>query len=357
MLAGLKFHASFGLYALCITALTACNSLPDRPFFEASLSVGDANRILRSSDNEPQRAYAVRQLDQAAQQGDERAARILARHFRRGPDINQDLARAAEYQEMLLAAGHEDVRSSLARLYLTEASPAYNPIRGRELLDAAAQDGDAAAALQLARLLDASDPNRAIGIREDLATRGDAEAQLELATLLVDPSSVAFDPERGLALYEQLARSGNGRALFALGTIYRKGEIVDRDLRRSLSYFERGVVAGDRRSTLQFALALFNGRGIETSEARGLAMIEDLAEQGSGAALWHLGRLAPRRYTILVQDTLFSEQFYAGDVHGVFDTNTLIAFESFCAARSVNATCAIEPFAREAANAVAAARR
>ncbi len=344
------------LTAVGLVILCGCTMSGGDPAFEASLSVRDASRILRNSSNEPQIAYAVRQLDRAAHRGEERAASVLANYFRRGLGGETDLVRAAEYYEILLAGGRDDVRTPLATIYLTAGSPAHDPRRAQQLLGDLAEDGDRAAALRLARLLDGSDPARALELRQELAAQGEESAQLELAARLVDPDGARFDPVRGLEIYEELAASGNGRALYALGLVYRRGGIVERDIERSVSYFERGVVAGDERSTLQFALALVSGRGVEQSEARGLQMLEELARGGLAGALWNLGQRAPDRYAALVQETLVTDELYAGPVTGSFDADTLIALERLCVEQGRGADCAADPFARTTAQAVARTR-
>jgi len=159
-------------------------------------------------------ARAIRWYEVAAEAGEVRAMRRLARGHLQGHDgFPVDAAAGLEWGERGVAAGDVASTAYLGRALLTGNPVRQDVLRGAELLEAAAAAGHGAAMTDLGRAYVGGDP-------------------------------LPQDTDRGLALLEAAGADDNASALTTLGWLYWNGETVSEDRERARGLMERAAALG-----------------------------------------------------------------------------------------------------------------
>ena len=114
---------------------------------------------------------------------------------------------------------------------------------------AAAEQGDAAAALYLGVLYDtgfgvAQSPADALAWYQRGGERGNVTAMFNAAVMLDAGRGTTADPAAAVSWYERAARAGSGRADYDLGLVYEYGTGAPADRQRAIRYFREAVAHG-----------------------------------------------------------------------------------------------------------------
>lgn len=351
--------AHFGSAMLVCLMFAACAGEQGQRF-ESSLSFSQASNMLRDENVVPaNRAYAIRQLNRLADQGDTRALNFLSAGYLRGRNgLPQDDVRAAQYFELGREEGDMSATRTLIRLYSDSESAAYDPERVVELLTAEFEGGDEAAGLKLMNFLtEQGQIEQAQAVQTALIAGGNMRAQRVRAASLLDETNPDYNPARAIDLYEELAAQGDAEALRQLGRIYLRGMGVEQDRARAVAYLERSLAAGNNRAGLTIASLRLNPRTEIYDEQSGYALLEDLAAQGEAGAWVQLARRSPDRYVRTMQDLLRAQGVYQAPSTGQIDPATIQALVEWCPANDVPGDCTLDPFSRDVSRALARAAR
>jgi len=328
--------------------------------FESSLNFPEARNMLRDGPGTPaSRAYAIRQLNRLADQGDTRALNFLSGGYLRGNyGLPQDAVRAAQYFERRREEGDMRATRTLIGLYEDPESTAYNPERVIELLTADFEAGDEASGLTLVDFLtEQGRVEQAQEIQTALIASGNLRAQRMLAASLLDETNPAYNPARAIDLYEELSAQGDAEALRQLGLIYLRGTGVEPDRIQAIAYLERSFVAGNNRAGVTLGSLRLNPKTEIYDEQSGYALLEDLALQGEVGAWIQLARHAPDRYVRIMQDLLRAQGVYQAPSTGQIDLATTQALVTWCPANDVPGDCTLDPFDQDVIRVLARAAR
>lgn len=123
---------------------------------------------------------------------------------------------------------------------------------------------------------------------EAAANQGHAEAQRRLAAQLDIAEEAA-----ALSWLKKAAAQGNPTALSSLGRRYEKGWGIPRDLTISTDYYRRAAKGGHLDAQFALGVAYMEGKGIATDRDRGYSWINRAAHAGYPPARGFLSELEP----------------------------------------------------------------
>lgn len=156
----------------------------------------------------------------------------------------------------------------------------------RTQYEEAADRGDIVGQINLALLLleeeDRTSTERAVNLLERVAGTGDSWSAAILAGLYTRGDKIAADGEKAVALLQPLADDGNIGALAGLGDVYAHGAgSVAADPVLALELYQAAASLGDLGAKYKLGFMLVRGEGTATDPARGLALLEEVANTGN----------------------------------------------------------------------------
>ena len=280
----------------------------------------EAARLLIARRDAASVARAIALL-QAEAEGHVPAAIALARLARDGvPGVMAaDKARARQWLRHAVAHGSgpaaAQAATDLGRLLLRGQGGLADPLAARALLERAAAEGQAWAALELGRLYErgavpavAPDPARAwhwyqMAAAGDLAQAYTALGRLTVAQGLEEgrgQGSGGASIRRAFGHFSRAAALGHAWALYEAGKVAEKGAAgVPGDPATALAWYQRAAAEGVTAAHGAMASLYERGVGVVRDPARALALYRVGAEAGNAWAAYKVGRaLAEGRGTV-----------------------------------------------------------
>jgi len=205
-------------------------------------------------------------------------------------------AQTPSLAELQIAAEDGDAAAQvqLAEVYRRGQGVPQNYARAAEWFEAAAAQGDPAAQNGLAGLLAKGfgvprDPERAFELISAAAASGTPEFVSNLATVYEFGIGTAPDPARAAALYAEAYEKGWLPAAVSLGVMLQEGNGVPVDIPRARDLYTIAAEAGDPRAQNNLGLIYTRGAGgVETDYAKAREWLTKAAEQGMPEALRNL---------------------------------------------------------------------
>jgi hypothetical protein len=192
------------------------------------------------------------------------------------------------------------LRTFLALLLVTAASPAFPQRQPPEAILAAAKGGDAAAQYRLGEMYDLGrgvkqDYAQAVKWYRAAAEQGQAEAQFALAEMYKNGDGVAKDMSEAVHWYQRAADQGEPRAQLLLGVLYESGVGVPMDNPRAAEWYRRSAEQGDARAQMLLANLYAVGQGVPRNAVAAYALytVSAATEPKGNPSLGHRDRLAP----------------------------------------------------------------
>lgn len=298
-----------------LVLLMACTAGPDgTPLIEQSLSVGRATNMVRGNANPNRVAWGLRQLNQAADNGDEDALRTLATFYEDGiGGVERDTMRALEYYERLMLI-NEDYRAKVVSLYLDRNLSTYDLSHGIALLEEGA----------------ARDPQN-------------ASARRRLINYYLNTNNTGiYDADRGLELATELADSEDPWAINRIGNLYFYGQIFEEDPVVAMDYYARAAALGNADAQFQYGIATLRGRyGIEKDEARGLEMIMGSAAEKQTPSAIFLARNFPDKYAQVTSQHLVDKGILPSPVQTVENPDLATGVFTWCREKGIEEACGL----------------
>lgn len=273
-------------------------------------------------------AQAVEMATPLAEKGNADALYLLGFAHETGNGAEASKEKALEYYRKASALKQKDATYRLAFILLASEKE-EDRTQAREALETAKKDDPTVAGRILGeaylrgRLSEKPDPKKAAEAWKAAAEAGDIPSELLLARLYEGQFGFPEmkDPKASIDAYTKAAASGDGGAMAALGSRLLSGdekirnekegrewlkkaiaaketsaflalgdyeENVKKDLKAALAAYERGKDAGQVDCTLRAAEFYIEGKGVDKDVDRGMALMEQAAQDGSAAASFKL---------------------------------------------------------------------
>ncbi|MDF1722507.1 MAG: tetratricopeptide repeat protein [Minwuia sp.] len=192
-----------------------------------------------------------------------------------------DVETARKIWESLAEGGDPKAQFNLGALYDAGDGVAADPARATALWTAAADQGLAIAAHNLALLeleLAGNDPVRIDAARtrlEQAADAGLSRARYTLGKMMLDGVGGDADATRAIAHIRRAAEDGYARAEYNMGKAYRDGLGVAADPVQAVEWFDRAARHGHAGAQDHLARRLATGEGVavDTVKALGFALL------------------------------------------------------------------------------------
>jgi TPR repeat protein len=129
-----------------------------------------------------------------------------------------------------------------------------------------------------------------IAMLEAAAAQNHAAAALLLARIYLtgNRAGVARNPERAATLLSAAAEQDNGAAQYYLGLLYQNGQGVEKDAERALALFTSAAENGDREAQYELSKAYANGKETEADPVAALRWLRAAADNGQAEAQFFL---------------------------------------------------------------------
>lgn len=275
-----------------------------RDLFTRAADAGDLsakNRLgfmlLKGQGGEVDVSRGLALLEPVIASGDTWAMLQLGDVFAEDIAVPRSGAKAKQYFERAAELGNAAGLSRLGSLYrdgLGEIAP--DTAIAFQYFERAVAEKDATGRIYLAMMLledgASQDIDRAVQLLDAAAQTGDAWATIILADLLIKGEKIEADGQRALILLEPLAERKNAAALASLGTLYQRGAgTITADPAKAYSYFEDAAALGDFGAKSRLGIMLVKGEGTKADTARGLTLLREVAAIGDGWAKIQLGEV------------------------------------------------------------------
>lgn len=218
----------------------------------------------------------------------------MGRRLIAGDGVKPDGGEGYRLLRLAGAQGHTRALRLMGEMFRDGGTVKQNPAKALALLETAAQNGEAEAALQAAMMLEQSEDPRhwekARGYLE-LAARSDLPpAQSRLARLLLTESGGPPDPARAKALLEAAYAKGDMAAASLLGEVYQQGlASVTPSPKRAAAYYREAAASGvDDAAFRLVGLIEEHGESVGSSD-EAIRLLKGLAQNDYPGAIALLG--------------------------------------------------------------------
>jgi hypothetical protein len=131
---------------------------------------------------------------------------------------------------------------------------------------------------------DATNPEQEIKKFSIAAEQGDIAAQMELARLYF----IMDKKVEAAAWVHRAAEAGDANAQLALSMLYKQGNGVEQDLSQSTEWLKKAVKSGSPEATFQLAVAYYQGNGVQQDYQRAAKLFKEMAKKGNPDAQYNL---------------------------------------------------------------------
>ncbi|MEP4037200.1 tetratricopeptide repeat protein [Pseudophaeobacter sp.] len=260
-------------------------------------------RVLLEGRGGPQDLMAARDwLERAAAQNQAAASVLLARLYLSGAPGGpaRDPARAAVLLRPVAVRGNAEAQYYLGLLYSSGDGVAADPVEALTWTQAAAENDHVEAQFALSRAYaegvgTEKDSARALHWLQQAAAAGHSEAQFWLAYALDSGRGVTRNREAGLNWLLRAAEGGFLRAQVVLGKKYLRGDGVAHNPQEAQRWLSRGVAAGDLEARVTLGLALLGRQGVAANPARATELLLQGAAEGAPRASFALAQMAEQQ--------------------------------------------------------------
>ncbi len=205
-------------------------------------------------------------------------------------------ARAKQLWQAAADAGNAAAELALAVIHLEGDSVKPDAARGLQLLRGAVAKEHAPALARLGQELETGlrvpgDTAQAVSLLTRAAAAGNAHATYRLAWMHRIGKGVRHDMARCIALLARAAAGGYAQAQYELAMHCSTGDGVPQDDERAVWWLERAVQGGHGEAMIMLAGKYERGRGVPQDLARAVALYRQAADRKIPAAWYHLGQM------------------------------------------------------------------
>ena len=175
-------------------------------------------------------------------------------------DVETNTQEFPALEPTLLRAAERGVVAAM--LFVGKTVQLNDPVKARQLFEAAAERDDAEAMLLLGKLLLRSEPEAAFGWFAAAAIRNDMEAMTQMGLMLWHGIGCEKDLGRAIDSLRAAAERDHPAAKTWLGICYLKGINVPADPKRAVALFKEAVEAEDSRAMNELGVCFHTGVGV-----------------------------------------------------------------------------------------------
>ena len=214
-----------------------------------------------------------------------------------GVGTEKDIVRARSYFEKSAAVGNPFACYQLAKLILSEDTPAPEDVQKalgwlRQSVDAENPNAQYfLAKLCLEGKHVPQNATEAARLFTLAAEQGSEFAAYRLGKLYLGGEGVLKDVERALRWLGFAAEKKNQYAEYALGVLYIKGEDVPKDAAKAIAFFKRAAEQGSEYAQYRLGKIYLTGEDAPKDVETALRYLTDAAEQGNQYAQYTLGKM------------------------------------------------------------------
>jgi hypothetical protein len=207
-----------------------------------------------------------------------------------GYRVDRDGAR-----DLLETHGEDDplLRYHLARYIVAGAFGPPDHALARQIFEGAAADGTAAAFHGLGEIYAegrgvGKDEKRALALFEQGAAAGDRQAMRAASDAYYFGRGAEQNYEKSYAFAKSAAERGVTAAQYSVGFMLAHGQGVTKSESEAVTWHRRAEAAGSVASRAELGRHLYHGIGVTADPAKGRALLEQAAKEGSGHARKYL---------------------------------------------------------------------
>ncbi len=236
-----------------------------------------------SEDYNPKRAVEL--YIESAKLGCGIAKYQLGKLFLRGEHLPKNIDYALRWLEESAEEKNKYAEYLLGKLYLNGEDTEQDIERAERLLNRSAMQGNKYAAYALGKaLLDGKilEKNITEGLKHltDSADKGFTQAEYLLGKLLYKGEVCTQDIPKALAYLERAAEKKNAYAAYLVGRIYLTDDSV-KDAEKAVHYFKIAADEGNDYAQYQLAKMYLFGNGVPKDETKGMEYLNASAENGN----------------------------------------------------------------------------
>ncbi|MBO5689380.1 MAG: sel1 repeat family protein [Lentisphaeria bacterium] len=232
---------------------------------------------------------AFRNLQAAANAGDNTAKRLLAECYRNGVGVSPDPEKNAQLLQEAADSGDKEAMCELAHLLEYGIGITPDEAKAFAYLQKAADAGIARAQSRLGDFYWSGKAVRqnvvkAAELYRKAAEKKDPAGMYRLAVCLLDGIGAVQDRQQGIALLQDAAKAEEPRAQYLLGETYRQGVLLVRDPGAAAYWFARAARNNLPAAMREYGKCLLAGDGIKQNEQQGQAWLLRAAKAGDPEA-------------------------------------------------------------------------
>ena len=222
------------------------------------------------------------------------ACHALAGLMWQGLVVPRNPASARQLWQAAADAGNAAAELALAVIHLEGDTVQADTAKGMSLLRAAAAKGHAPALARLGQELETglrtpADVAQAVSVLTRASAAGNAHGTYRLAWMHRIGKGVRHDMARCVALLAQAAEGDYGQAQYEMAMHCSTGDGVPLDDERAAWWLERAVQRGHGEAMIMLAGKYERGRGVPQDAEKAVALYRQAADMKIPAAFYHLG--------------------------------------------------------------------
>lgn len=272
-------------------AKTLLNSIKDT-YPQAAILLATLNKNAGGSQDLV--ANAMSQYHAQAAAGNDGAMLALARVYRDGQVVPQDVKQSTYWYRRAIALGNSQAAVELANLWMVGGLRQDAKGDAAKLLIQAADAGDTKAMKSLAQLYSGDEwANTAASSFwfEKAAAKGDVASMAIFGEMLLRGEGVKQDAVRGLNYLQEAANRGSSEATLALGRAYVDGVGVPRNVPKGMEYIRQAEAKGEPGAILELARAAETGIGMPRDTVKAFQLYQKAAQYNLRGAYFALGNM------------------------------------------------------------------
>lgn len=237
---------------------------------------------------------AVKWIEKAANQGNDKAQHSLGYFYEIGEGIEQSYKEAFKCYTKAANQGNINSQYNLAQLYYTGKGVKINHEKAAKWTEKAAKQGDIEAQYNLGVFYERGkgleqNYKKAFKCYMKAAEKRHMNAQYNLGIFYEYGKGVNINYEKAVEWYGKAAEQGHIEAQYNLGVCYYNGKGTNKNYKKAVEWYEKAANKGYIDAQYNLWVCYKNGEGVPKDYEKAVKWIEKAAKQGDSEAQYNLG--------------------------------------------------------------------